>query len=380
MRSRFPFGARIGPVVVAVLLLAGCNGKSAEPDAHRPVLVEQPAPAGGAYSAYAGEVRARQESPLSFRVGGNLIERKVDVGDHVRAGDVLAVLDAGDLSAQARAAQAQLAAAQAELGRAQADRERFAALGRDQLVSRSVIDAQNAAAAAAEGQFNAARANLDVARNQARYTQLRAPRAGVIAARQVEAGQVVAPGQAVFLLAADGTREVAFAVAEGAVGEIRPGQPVQVEVWSQPGQRWPGKVREISPAADPASRTFAARVVVDAPAGTFELGQSARVYLASNGNGALSVPLAAVQRSENGGSAVYVVDPRTSTLRLQPVVLGRYGQERVPVRSGVGSNDWVVAAGGHLLQVGQPVRPVDRNNRPVKLDTPATAVNVTAQR
>lgn len=380
MRSRFPFGARIGPLVVAALVLAGCHGKSAEPDARRPVLVEQPAAAGGAYSAYAGEVRAREESPLSFRVGGNLLERKVDVGDHVRAGDVLAVLDAGDLSAQARAAQAQLAAAEAELGRARADQKRYATLGQDQLVSRSAIDAQNAAAVAAAGRANAARANLDVARNQARYAQLRAPRAGVIAARQAEAGQVVAPGQAVFVLAADGSREIAFAVAEGTVSEIKPGQPVQVEVWSQPGQRWPGKIRELSPAADPASRTFAARVVVDAPAGTFELGQSARVYLAGNGNGALSVPLAAVQRSDKGGSAVYVVDPRTSTLRLQPVVLGRFGQERVPVRSGVGSTDWIVVAGGHLLQPGQPVRPVDRDNRPVKLDTAATAVNVTAQR
>lgn len=380
MRSRFSFAARLGPVLVTALVLAACNGKDIEPEARRPVLVEQPSAAGGAYAAYAGEVRAREESPLSFRVGGNLVERKVEVGDHVRAGQVLAVLDPGDLAAQARAAQAQLAAAEAELGRARADQARFATLGQDQLVSRSAIDAQDAAAIAAQGRVNAARANLDVARNQARYTQLRAPRDGVIAARQAEAGQVVAPGQPVFVLAGDGTREVAFAVAEGAVDQVKPGQPVQVEVWSQPGRRWPGKVREISPAADPASRTYAARVVVDAPAGTFELGQSARVYLASNGNGALSVPLAAVQRGENGGTAVYVVDPRTSTLRLQPVVLGRFGHERVPVRSGVGSNDWVVAAGGHLLQPGQPVRPVDRNNRPVKLDTAATAVNVTAQR
>ena len=152
----------------------------------------------------------------------------------------------------------------------------------DQLVSRSTLDAQNAAANAAQGQVNAARAKLDVARNQAAYSQLRAPRDGVIASRQAEAGQVVAAGQTVFTLAADGVREVAFALPEAHDrATSSAGQPVLVELWSQPGQRWPGRIREISPAADPQSRTYAARVTVDAPAGAVELGQSARVYLAA---------------------------------------------------------------------------------------------------
>ena len=186
----------------------------------------------------------------------------------------------------------------------------------------------------------------------------------MIAARNAEVGQVVGPGQAVFTLAADGAREVAFAVPEGAAGAIKPGQPVLVELWSQPGQQWPGRVREVSPAADPASRTYAVRAAVQAPADALPLGQSARVYLPQAGDRGLTVPLSAVQRG-NGGAAVFVVDPRTSTLALQPVELGAYGSERAAVTRGLRADDWVVAAGGHLLRDGQKVTAVDRDNRPV---------------
>lgn len=369
MESRSPLYGSTPHAVIAALvattLLAGCGGPAETAHAPRPVLVTHPTTATDGASAFAGEVRARKESALSFRVGGALLERRVDVGDHVQRGDVLAVLDAGDLQAQARAAQAQLAAAQAELGRARADQARYARLGKDQLVSRSTIDAQNAAAAAAQAQVNAARANLDVAGNQAAYTQLRAPSDGVIAARSAEAGQGVGAGQAVFLLAADGAREVAFAVPEGAITTIKPGQPVQVELWSRPGQRWPGRVREVSPAADPASRTYAVRVTVEAPADALPLGHSARVTLPLDGKGGLSVPLSALQRS-NGGVAVFVVDAQTSTLTLQPVEVGAYGTDLVPVRRGLAADAWVVAAGGHLLRAGQKVTPVDRDNRPIK--------------
>ncbi|MBW3550174.1 MAG: efflux RND transporter periplasmic adaptor subunit [Proteobacteria bacterium] len=349
------------------LSLAGCAGDDPAGTAVRAVLVAQPATAETSGSSFAGDVRARQESPLSFRVGGNLVERRVDVGDRVDAGDLLAVLEAGDFQARVRGSQAQLAAAEAELARARADQARFGQLAEEQLVSRSTLDAQDAAAAAAQGQVDAARANLRVARNQTDYTQLRAPADGVIAARSAEAGQVVAAGQTVFTLAAEGAREVAFAVPEGAVGRIAPGQAVQVELWAQDGRRWPGQVREVAPAADPASRTYAARAAVDAPAGALQLGQSARVFLEGDGGAALAVPLAALQRQADGrGAAVFVVDPETSTLRLQPVEVGPYREDRVPVTGGLSADAWVVAAGGHLLREGQKVIAVDRDNRPLK--------------
>lgn len=348
--------------LAATLALAACGKEAPVPEPPRPVLVVRPDAAAAGIDAFAGEVRARQESTLAFRVGGNILERRVDVGTRVRRGQVLAVVDAGDFEAQARAAQAQLTAAQAEAGRAAADRARFAALGRDQLVSRSAVDAQDAQARATQGQVDAARAQLELARNQAGYTQLRAPADGVIASRSAEAGQVVSAGQPVFSLAADGTREVVFAVPEGAVRGFSVGQPVQVELWSQPGRRWPGTIRELSPAADPASRTFAARVAVQAGDDVLELGQSARVYMLQSGGAALRVPLAALQRGP-GGSAVWVVDKATRTLRLQPVRTGAFGEDGVPVLSGLAPDDWVVAAGGHLLRAGLRVQPVDRDNR-----------------
>lgn len=375
--TRAPWSPRVPPaagrhavVWLLAAVLAACGGSDDGNGAPRPVLVAHPQPLAATVDAFAGDVRAREESPLAFRVGGNLVERRVDVGDRVEAGQVLAVLDGEDYAAQARAAKAQLSAAEAEFKRARDERARFARLGAEQVVSRSAVDAQDAAATAAQGQVDAARANLSVANNQAAYTRLRAPADGVIAARQAEAGQVVAAGQSVFVLAADGEREVAFAVPESAIDTVAPGRPVQVELWSRPGKRWPGRVREVSPAADPASRTFAVRVTVDAPAGSLDLGQSARVYLDGGRETRLGVPLAALQKTDDG-SAVFVVDPETSTLRLLPVQAGAYGPDSVAVSGDIGASDWVVAAGGHLLREGLEVAPVDRDNRPVKLTAAA---------
>jgi multidrug efflux system membrane fusion protein len=373
------------PFVLAVALgvasmLAACGGTEEHAVAARRVLVVHPG--GGAEAAalaFAGEVRAREESTLSFRVGGNLTRRFVDVGEAVHRGDLLAELDPGDLRLQAQAAQAQLAAAEAELARAGADRARFARLAQQQLVSRSALDAQNAAYAAAAGQAKAARANLDVARNQAGYSQLRAPRDGVIAARQAEAGQVVAAGQAVFSLAGDAGREIAIALPESVIRGFRVGQPVLVELWNAPATRLPGTIREIAPAADPQTRTYAARVaLVSAAADAVELGQSARVYARAGDGGdaaqsALTLPLAAIQRGAGGATAVWVVVPASHALHSTPVRLGAFAEDRVPVLGGIDASDWIVAAGGHLLREGEVVLPVDRDNRPINPNPPKPA-------
>jgi multidrug efflux system membrane fusion protein len=359
-----------GLALAVALPLAGCGSEAKPAEAARPVLVIHPGGgAEAAITAYPGEIRAREESPLAFRVGGKLVRRDVDVGAHVKQGDLLAVLDAGDLAAQARAAQAQLTAAEAELARARADQARFAKLASQQLVSRSTLDAQNAAATAAQGQANAARANLDVARNQAAYTQLRAPRDGVIASRSAEAGQVVGAGQPIFTLAADGGREVAIALPESRIRQFNVGQPVAVELWSVPGQRLPGTIREIAPAADPQARTYAARVSLSGDGvKAVDLGQSARVYVQDNGSrAALTVPLSAIQRDAGNNPALWVVDPGTSKLRLASVQLGPFGETAAPVLSGVKPDAWIVAAGGHLLREGQLVAPVDRENRPIAI-------------
>lgn len=364
-----------GAVLVLALLLGGCGGGEGPEAAPRPVLVERPAERmAGSALALAGEVRAREESALSFRVGGKLVKRYVDIGAAVRRGDLMAELDPGDQRLQAQSAQAQYAAAEAELKRARADQARYERLAAQQLVSQSTLDAQTAAFRAAQGQARAARAQLDVARNQAGYTELRAPEDGVIADRQAEAGQVVAAGQTVFTLAADGGREVAVALPESRVRAFRVGQEVEVELWSAPGRRWSGRIREIAPAADPQARTYAARVALEAAAAAaVELGQSARVYAADTDGAALSVPLSAVQRGDDGGGALWVVDPRGPTVRRVPVRFGEFGAERVPVLEGLSADALVVIAGGHLLREGQPVVPVDRDNRPQEQENPKSA-------
>lgn len=361
----------VGSMLMAVLL-AACGHREETAQAPRPVLVVRAdaalGPAAEGLTAYAGEIRAREETALSFRVGGNLIRRQVDVGDRVRKGDLLAELDPGDLRLQVASLQAQLTAAEAQLARARADHARVASLAKDQLVSRSSLDQQTAALRAAEGQARAARAQFDLSRNQAGYSQLRAPRDGVIASRLIEAGQVVEAGKSVFSLAVDGGREVAFALPEATIRDFTVGQPVVIELWSARGHQVSGRIREIAPAADAQARTYAVRATLD-PGNPqrIDLGQSARVYVpAAQRAASMRLPLSAVQRGETGATVVWVVDPKAPKARRVPVRIGPYAADGVAVLSGLRPADWVVVAGGHLLYEGQPVLPVDRSNRPIK--------------
>lgn len=366
---------KIGACLLVLAGLAGC-GEQKPADTAPPVLVAHPGGGPGeAAAAYPGEVHAREESALSFRLPGNLVRREVDAGARVRRGQVLAVLDAGDQDLQAKAAQAELSAAQAELARIRGDRDRYAQLVERQLISRSGFEAQEAAYRAALGRVEAARAQWDVSRNQAEYTRLRAPRDGVVASRQAEAGQVVAAGQTIYTLAADGGREVSIHLPESRVRAFEVGQPAEVELWSAPGERMAGRIREIAPAADPQTRTYAARVeLLGGAVAAVELGQSARVFLeGAKARDALTVPLSAVQRSEDGGSLVWVVDPAARTAHARPVRLGPYGSDSVPVLDGLRPEDWVVVAGGHLLREGQAARPVDRQGTEVAEAATATS-------
>ncbi|MCD9029696.1 efflux RND transporter periplasmic adaptor subunit [Luteimonas sp. BDR2-5] len=360
-----------------MLVLAACGGGTPPAEAPRPVLVVRPGDlANDGIGAYAGEIRAREESALAFQVGGHLVRRLVDAGEHVQRDQVLAEIDPGDLRLQAQSAQAQLSAAEAEHARARTDQARYARLAEQQLVSRSTMDAQDAAYKAAQAQVRAARAQSDVARNQAGYTRLRAPRDGVIASRQAEAGQIVGAGQTIYTLAGDDGREVAIALPESRIAGFRVGQPASVELWNRPGERYEGRISEIAAAADPQTRTYAARVALTLPDdAAVELGQSARVYLSGNGaEAALSVPLSAIQPgagdAEGDRAAVWVVDPQTRALRRVPVTIGAYGEHAVAVHDGVTAETLVVAAGGHLLREGQVVAPVDRDNRPIEPETP----------
>jgi multidrug efflux system membrane fusion protein len=351
--------------VIGFALLTGCGNGEPEQLSARPVMVIQPQPASEAVDSYPGEVHARYEPELAFRIGGKVTERMVEAGERVRKDQPLAKLDPQDVRLQLDGIRAQVAAAEANLRVARAEHERYKTLMNRQLVSRSQFDASENAYRSAQARLEQARAEFDVASNQVDYTTLRATRDGVVARRLIEVGQVVATGQTAFVLAADGEREVAINLPEQALERYSVGQNVSVEIWSQPGKQYPGRIRELSPAADEQSRTYSARVAftnADVPA---ELGQSALVSIRSNGDVPLAVPLSAVT-AEQGKAFVWRV---TDNAKLERVAVrtGAYGDILVPVLEGLRADDWIVLAGVQMLHENQSVRAVDRDNRPVVL-------------
>ena len=355
-----------GLVLLISCLLTACSEPPQVEVTPRPALVVQPQPASLQVQSYPGEVRARIEPELAFRVGGRVSKRLVDAGDRVRQGQPLAELDPEDARLQLEAARSQVAAAQANLNLAQTERERYRTLLERQMISSSQYDNADNSYRSAAALLKQAQAQADVAKNQAAYSVLHAPQDGVIARRALETGQVVAAGQTVLVLAGDGEREVLFSLPESSLGHIRVGQPVEVELWSRAGQRYPGTLRELSPAADPQSRTFAARVSFDSDQPDLATGQSARVYIHHPEPVALAVPLSAVS-ADAGQSFVWVVEPQSRTLQRRPVQLGAYHQQQATVLDGLLPGDWVVAAGVHILREGLQIEPVDRQNRSVHL-------------
>ena len=356
--------------VSLILLLGACGNGEPAKVAVRPAMVVQPQLAGDLMDAYPGAGRARLEPELAFRIGGKVAKRLVDVGARVKKDQPLAELDPQDVRLQLEATRAQVAAAEANLQLARAERDRYKTLLARNLVSRSQYDNAENTYRAGEARVKQIKAEFNVANNQAGYAVLRASEDGVVARRMVEVGQVVAAGQTVFTLAADGEREVLINLPEQAFERFKVGQEVAVELWSQPDQRFPGRIREMSPSADPQSRTFAARVAFTEGKVPAELGQSARVFIAHNGDVPLAVPLSALT-AEKGQPYVWVVDPQNSTLKRTYVRIGAYGEKTVPVLEGLQATDWVVAAGGQVLREGQQVRPVDRDNRAVQLTAKA---------
>lgn len=355
-------------ISVSLALLSGCSNEEPVVSGTQPVMVVQPESSSDAQVAFPGQVRARLEPELAFRLGGKVIQRLVDVGAKVIPEQVLAKLDPEDVRLHLDAMQAQVSAAQANLALVKAERDRYKTLLDRQLLSHSHYDNAQNQFKTGQARLQQAQAELAAAKNQADYTQLRAPYYGVIAQAQVEAGQVVAAGQTVFVLAVDGEREVAIDLPEHAIERFKVGQPVQVSLWSQPDSRIAGEIREIAPAADARSRTYAARVAFRTATIAAELGQSAKVYMHANTQTQYSVPLSAVT-AEAQQAYVWVVDAKTATAQQRFVELGAFGQVNVPVLQGLQGDEWVVAAGVHLLQEGQAVRPVDRANQPVLLST-----------
>lgn len=352
---------------LAGLIIAGCASEAKIEVAARPAVVERAVPAVSAsIETYAGEVRARHESRLGFRIGGKILERRVDAGARVKRGDVLATLEPQDLVLQVEAARAAVAAANADASLAKAELDRHAELLARRYISQALYDARANAFEAAQARLTQARSQLAVAQNQADYTALRADADGVVTAVLAEAGQVVAAGTPVVGLAHDGEREVLISVPEQRIASFKVGAPVQVEVWANDNARFPGLVREIAAEADPRTRTYDLRVALDDAQAPVKLGMTARVYLAAPGGPAtLLLPLSALH--EKGGQpAVWVLDRKTREVSLRAVELAGFREDGLALRGGVDASEWVVTAGVHTLVEGQAVRPIDRANRPIE--------------
>lgn len=346
----------------ALVLVAACSkAPETRPEEIRPVRVMKVG-AGAAPAAriaeYAGEVRPRHEARLSFRVGGKVIERMVEVGTHVRQGQPIARLDPDDLAYAAASARAQVASVEAEHSLTASDLKRYTDLREKNFISQAEYDRRASAHTTASARLDAVRAQYRQVANQAAYATLTADGAGVITAVEAEAGQVVGAGQTVVRLARNGEREIAIAVPESQRELVEQARHFRVTLNSIPGRQWIGRLRELSPAADPVTRTYAARITVPGAGETAELGMSARVAVqGAAATGGIELPIAALY-ARGDTPQVWLVDADGS-VRLAAVKTRGLAGEQVVIESGLAAGDVVVTAGAQLLRAGQLVRPMN---------------------
>ncbi len=347
---------RLGLTIAAALALLACSKPAVQEEPIRAVKVmtvgATPLQAG---LEYAGEVRARVESRLGFRVGGKITARPVEAGQHVHAGQLLAQLDPQDLKLAADAARAQLAAAQTNRDLAAADYKRFAALKDQNFISGAELERRDATMKAAQAQLDQAQAQLSVQGHQAGYADLRSDVSGVVTAVLAERGQVVAAGVPVVQVAQDGARDVVFVVPEDKVAALRLGVEVLVRTWSGNGS-FKGQVREVAASADPVTRTFAVKVALTLK-DELPLGSTVTVIPAAlqhAGMQVIKLPTSALVQ-QGQASAVWVLDTASMTVKLQTVQIATADGNDVVIAGGLTSGMQVVTAGVHVLAPGQKV-------------------------
>ena len=350
-------------LVAALLLtaggLAGCKPKEAQgPDprtGERQVVVARAENAVGAMRSYTGIVSARVESGLGFRVQGKVVERLVDTGQIVKRGQKLMRMDPTDYGNARIAQTGNVGAARAKWIQAAADERRNRGLVSTGAISQSVYDQVKATADSAKALLDAAVAQERVAQNQEDYSLLLADDDGTIMQTLAEPGQVVAPGQIVVRLAHAGPREAVVNLPE----MVRPALD-STAVASLYGASLQGtaRLRQLSDTADPRTRTFEARYVMNGAAAAAPLGATVTVSLEQRDRTALlNVPIGAIN-DEGHGAGVWVLDGETSKVTYRPVRVQSFGGETAEIRDGLAAGETVVAAGGHFLRDGEKVRPV----------------------
>ncbi len=304
---------------------------------------------------YSGSVRARVESSLGFRVQGKLVERLVNTGDKVGEGQVLARIDPIDLKLSEAAQAANVEAAKTRLQVAKAALARAEKLLKSGYASQAAYDNAKLEADAAQGALDAAEAQLRQSRNQVGYADLTAPANGIITAVNAEPGQVVSAGQSIFTMAESKEVEVALALPENELKNVAVGLPAQITLWADERVIATGKIREISGAADSATRTYAVRVSVDTVPPDMRLGMTATVSFTIPAKPEIRVPLAAVTH-DNGKHIVWIADPQSETVSPREIQVSELADDGVRVAEGVKEGDIVVTAGLQFLTPGQKVK------------------------
>jgi RND family efflux transporter MFP subunit len=323
---------------------------------------------------FAGEVRARVESRLGFRVGGKIVRRHVELGQRVKAGEVLAQLDPQDYQLAAQAAKAQVTAAVSNRDLASADYKRYKELRDQNYVSGAELERRDAALKAAQAQLDQATAQGSAQGNQAAYTTLVASVSGVVTAVEAEVGQVVAAGTPVVRIAQDGPRDVLFSVPEDKVAQIAIGSGVDVRAW---GVSTPlrGEVREVAASADPVTRTFGIKVSLPTQ-DALALGATVSVLpqaLDRSGVQVIKLPTSAL-RQDGQSSAVWVLDTTSMTVKLQPIQVATADGNAVVVSAGLQPGMQVVSAGVHVLSPGQKVTIYKENAAVAPVNTAQPAI------
>ena len=308
---------------------------------------------------FSGVVQARTQTDLGFRVPGRVTQRPVEIGDHVKPGQLLALIDQADLKLAEESAEAALEAARADSANARADLARYDRLGRNSpAFLPSEADKRDAMSRMAGARVAQAARALSLARSARSYGELRAEADAVVTSLPVQIGQVVAAGQTVAVVANTAEIEVVADVPENRLADIRNAEDVGVALWAAPGQTLRGRVREIGALADPASRTFAVKVSIpDAPPNLLALGMTATVQFGKPGLPLARLPGAAIT-DQAGSPAVWVLDTARQRAALRPIGIAAYaGDGTVLVHSGLRQGDLVVTAGAGQITPDMPVVP-----------------------
>ena len=353
-------------ILTLLLSLAGC-GSEETAEEKDPLVKTQTVSLGasGAEGTYPGTVKGRYETNMSFQVGGRILQRYVQAGDQVHAGDVLMSIDTRDVQQQANQANAQVSAATAQLELARSNLRRYSTLHSQDAVPASVLDQYQTAYDAAQASYEQAVAAANQSQNAMGYTNLVAASDGVISAVNAEAGQVVAAGQTVATLVQSQELEVEINVPESRIANLSIGQEASCAFWSLNDQKVAGTIREISPMADKTAGTYRVRISLPQPPQGLYLGMTATIGISGNStvgnqpaqegnNNFALLPLSAIYQTGEQPN-VWLVDKDNLTLSLKPVQVESFGKDQVRVQ-GLSQGDIVVTAGVHKLREGTKVR------------------------